>query len=166
MVSKVRFHPDGTCLASCASDHKIKIFDCRSQRLLQHYDAHIDTVNSVSFHSNGNFLASASNDATVKIWDLRKGQIMYTIYGHEGPTNCAEFSPLGDFILTGGQDANIVIWKSNLNERCSEVLHGISAAKVDTEIFVTDKPLVKKLPTETKPRFQITKKKENTQPNQ
>ena len=90
---------------------------------------------------------------------------MYTIYGHEGPTNCAEFSPLGDFILTGGQDANIVIWKSNLNERCTEVLHGISAAKVDTEIFVTDKPLVKKLPTETKPRFQITKK-ENKQPNQ
>ena len=119
-------------------------------------------MNSVSFHSNGNFLASASHDATVKIWDLRKGQIMYTIYGHEGPTNCAEFSPLGDYILTGGQDSNIVIWKTNLNEKTTEILHGIAAAKVDTDIFVTDKPLVKKLPTDPKPKFSITKKKENT----
>jgi centriolar protein POC1 len=143
MVSRVRFHPDGTCLASCGSDNKIKIFDARSQRLLQHYDAHTDSVNSVSFHSNGCYLASASNDATVKIWDLRKGQIMYTVYGHEGPTLCAEFSPLGDYLLSGGQDSNIVIWKTNLNEKCTEILHGISAAKIDTDIFVTDKALVK-----------------------
>ena len=121
-------------------------------------------MNSVSFHSNGCYLASASADATVKIWDLRKGQIMYTIYGHEGPTLCAEFSPLGDYLLTGGQDSNIVIWKTNLNERCTEILHGISAAKVDTDIFVTDKTLVKKLPSDPKPKFAITqKKKENIQ---
>lgn len=34
MINCVRFHPDSTCLASCGTDKKIKIFDCRSQRLL------------------------------------------------------------------------------------------------------------------------------------
>jgi centriolar protein POC1 len=34
MVSNVAFHPDGTCLASCGTDKKIKIFDVRSQKLL------------------------------------------------------------------------------------------------------------------------------------
>jgi centriolar protein POC1 len=73
MVASVNFHPDGSCLASCGSDKKIKIFDVRSTRLLQHYDAHNDAVNSVFFHSNGQYLVSSSNDSTVKIWDLRKG---------------------------------------------------------------------------------------------
>lgn len=40
MVTDVKYHPDGSCLASCSTDKKIKIFDCRSQKLLQHYDAH------------------------------------------------------------------------------------------------------------------------------
>jgi len=73
MVSSVRFHPDGTCLATAASDKKIKIFDSRSQRLIQHYDAHTKGVNSVAFHSNGSYLVSSSDDSTIKIWDLRRG---------------------------------------------------------------------------------------------
>ena len=146
MVSSIQFHPDGTCLASGASDKKIKIFDCRSQRLLQHYDAHSKGVNSVAFHANGLYLVSTSDDSTIKIWDLRKGQIMYTLYGHEGPSTTAKFSPLGDYIISGGDDQNLVIWKSNLNGRTTEVLHGATAAKVGTDIFVTDKAGVRELP--------------------
>jgi centriolar protein POC1 len=82
MVNCVRFHPDSTCLASCGTDKKIKIFDCRSHRLLQHYDAHDDSVNSIDFNPAGTHLISSSNDGTVKIWDLRKGCILYTLYGH------------------------------------------------------------------------------------
>lgn len=75
---------------------------------------------------------------------------MYTLYGHEGATTTATFSPMGDFLLTGGADANIVIWNSNLNERPTEELFGITAVKIETEVFVTDKPDVKKLPTSDK----------------
>lgn len=104
MVNNVKFHPDGSCMASCGSDGKIKIFDCRSQRLLQHYDAHTDAVNTVGFHKSGSYLISSSNDSTIKIWDLRRGCIMYTLFGHEGATTAASFSPMGDFIVSGGQD--------------------------------------------------------------
>jgi centriolar protein POC1 len=151
MVSNVNYHPDGTCLASCGSDKKIKIFDCRSKRLLQHYDAHEKEVNSVSFHTHGSYLISSSNDATVKVWDLRMGQILYTIFGHEGPTTSACFSSAGDFILTGGADANIVIWSSNLSPKPTESLKDFKDAPIKTEHYVTDKPRIHKLPVD-KPR--------------
>ena len=115
MVNKVRFHPDSTCLASCGTDKKIKIFDCRSHRLLQHYDAHDASVNSISFNQAGTHLISTSNDATVKIWDLRKGCILYTLYGHENASTSASFSPMGDYFLTGGSDSVVLAWQSNLN---------------------------------------------------
>jgi centriolar protein POC1 len=151
MVNGVSFHPDGTCLASGSTDKKIKIFDVRSQKLLQHYDAHNDAVNSVSFHSNGVYLTSTSNDSTVKIWDLRKGQILYTLFGHEGPTVCASFSPLGDYLLSGGADSNLVVWNTALNPTVTEELYGMTAARITTETFITDKADIKKLPEEKPP---------------
>lgn len=53
MVNNVKFHPDGTCLAASGSDNKIKIWDIRSKRLIQHYDAHGDSVTSIAFHPSG-----------------------------------------------------------------------------------------------------------------
>ena len=84
---------------------------------------------------------------------------MYTLYGHEGPTTTATFSPLGDFLLSGGDDNNIVIWNTNLNTEVTEELYGITATRIETDIYVTDKPEIKKLPVEqTKP----TKKESKT----
>mmetsp|Transcript_4115 Transcript_4115/g.6957 ORF Transcript_4115/g.6957 Transcript_4115/m.6957 type:complete len:184 (-) Transcript_4115:781-1332(-) len=145
MVNDVKFPPDSTCLASCGTDKKIKIFDCRSHRLLQHYDAHDDVVNSISFNQAGTHLISTSNDGTIKIWDLKKGCIMYTLYGHEGHTSASNFSPAGDYFLTGGLDSVIMCWKSNMNQYQSEDLHEITA-KIETEVFVTQKEKVDKLP--------------------
>ncbi len=34
IINTVKFHPDGTCLASGGHDKKIKIYDIRSKRLL------------------------------------------------------------------------------------------------------------------------------------
>ena len=149
MVSDVKFHPDGTCLASCGSDKKIKIFDVRSHRLLQHYDAHTDLINSIAFHPNGSYLLSTSNDGNLKIWDLRKGHILYTLIGHEGPTSSGTFSPAGDFFCSGGKDSVILVWKSGLNQLQTEVLYGLST-KVQTDVYVTDKEKFDKIPQEDK----------------
>lgn len=77
------------------------------------------------------------------------GQIMYTLFGHEGASTCASFSPLGDFLLTGGNDQNIVIWNTNLNEAVTEELHGVVPTKVESNVYITDKPEIKRLPVDT-----------------
>ena len=70
-------------MASGSVDRKIKVWDIRSKRLIQHYDAHPSSVTGISFHPSGNYLLSSSNDSTLKVWDLKMGQILYTLYGHE-----------------------------------------------------------------------------------
>jgi centriolar protein POC1 len=163
MINAVRFHPDSTCLASCGTDHKIKIFDCRSNRLLQHYDAHDDSVNTINFNSAGTHLISTSNDATIKIWDLRKGSILYTLYGHQGASTSAAFSPLGDYFVTGGADAVLLAWQSNLNQNHQEDLQEIRA-KIETEVFVTEKEKVDKLPETRGTKMGKTKQKKRSAP--
>jgi WD40 repeat protein len=79
---------------------------------------------------------------------LRRGTILYTLYGHEGETSSGSFSPAGDFFCTGGKDSVILVWKSNLNQQTVETLTGLSY-KVATEVFLTDKKEVAKLPSKT-----------------
>eukprot|EP00825_Cyclidium_porcatum_P047242 TRINITY_DN7632_c0_g1_i3.p1 TRINITY_DN7632_c0_g1~~TRINITY_DN7632_c0_g1_i3.p1 ORF type:complete len:187 (-),score=30.44 TRINITY_DN7632_c0_g1_i3:93-653(-) len=97
----------------CSGDQKIKIFDFRAKRLIQHYDAHTDAVVKLSFHPSGNFLLSASNDSKLKIWDLRKGTLAYTLYGHNGNSSACTFSPFGDYFASGGSDTVVLLWQSN-----------------------------------------------------
>lgn len=84
MVYKVQFSPDSTIVGSCSHDKKIKLFDVRSKRVIQHYDAHADSVLDIKFHPSGQFLMSAGADSKVKVWDLRLGKLAYTLYGHNG----------------------------------------------------------------------------------
>ena len=129
-MNSLRFHPDGTCIASASSDKTIKIWDIRSQRLIQHYDAHTDAVNSVAFHPNGRFLVSASNDSTLKVWDLSQGRVLYTLYGHEGASNAVHFSPCGDYFTSAGSDSVVMVWKSNLVDAEQEFIEDLGATTV------------------------------------
>ena len=67
--------------------------------------------------------------------------------GHEGPTASGTFSPAGDFFCSGGKDSVILIWKSGLNPLSTEILYGLST-KVQTDVYVTDKEKVERLPSE------------------
>lgn len=39
-----------------------------------------------------------------------------------------------------------MIWNTNLNEAVTEELYGIQATRIDTDIYITDKPEIKRLP--------------------
>lgn len=70
LVNAVEFHPDGTCIASASADQTIKVWDIRTNRLLQHYPAHADQVNCISFHPSGGYLLSGSNDTSLKVCSM------------------------------------------------------------------------------------------------
>jgi hypothetical protein len=100
-------------LASCSDDKTIKIYDLRSNQILQHYNAHAGPVYQIDFHPSGFYMASVSKDSKVKLWDLRKGEALYSLFGHTGAVKSVKFSHAGDYFATGGDDKMLLIWKTN-----------------------------------------------------
>ena len=84
MLYSCDFNPDGTCIATSSHDKKVRIYDIRTKKIVQIYDAHADSVLSVDFHPSGGFLLSTGADSKAKIWDLRMGKLAYTLLGHNG----------------------------------------------------------------------------------
>jgi len=120
IVNKVLFHPDGSCIAACSDDNSIKLWDIRTNRLLQHYDAHSAAVTNIAFN-DGDHILSSSLDGLVKVWDLREGRLVHTIQGHEGAVLSCDISPRNGFFATGGQDCFAHVWKSSFDS--TEILH-------------------------------------------
>jgi len=56
----------GNCVATGGTDGCIKLWDLRSGRIIQYYEAHEGATTDVSFHPSGNFLLSSSLDGTLK----------------------------------------------------------------------------------------------------
>ena len=109
-------------------------------------------MNSVAFNQSGSHLISTGNDGVVKVWDLRRGCILYTLFGHEAVgggsavTTTANFSPHSDYFVSGGNDSVVLCWSSALNPIPHEDLNELQA-KLETDVFITEKEKVTKLPT-------------------
>jgi hypothetical protein len=100
-------------VASCSDDKTVRIYDLRSNQLLQLYNAHKAAVNQVCFHPTGLYMTSCSDDSKVKVWDLRMGKALYSLLSHAGPVQAVDFSFAGDYFATGGNDKVLQLWKSN-----------------------------------------------------
>lgn len=128
-INDCKFNSDGTCLASCSTDKKVKLYDLRCKRLIQNYDAHGEAVTKVDFHPKNNFLMTTSLDSKIKIWEINRGVLEYTLYGHNGSTNTCAFSKYGDYFATGGSDSLAMIWKTNLENDQTEFIQILDGPK-------------------------------------
>jgi hypothetical protein len=115
-VTCLQFHPYGNVLATGCADNSIKLWDIRSNTLLQHYSAHDLAVSSIAFHPSGNFLLSTSLDSSIRLWDLRQGHQLYTIHGHPSPVHACAFNGTGDAFVTGGADQRVITWNTNISK--------------------------------------------------
>jgi WD40 repeat protein len=75
-VNVVAFSPDSKTLASGSSDETIKLWDARSDAVLQTLESHSGWVNAVAFSPDGKTLASGSGDWTVKLCDAKLGAVL------------------------------------------------------------------------------------------
>ena len=74
---------DGQVLASGGRDRTIRLWDARSNKLIQTFSGHRDAVSTLAFQHFTQMLYSGSHDRTVKMWNMAKRAYLDTLYGHQ-----------------------------------------------------------------------------------
>ncbi len=108
-VQSVAFSPDGTTLASGASDNTIKLWDIATETNVATLEGHAG-VSSIAYSPDGTTLASGAWDTTVKLWDIETLTNTATLEGHKSRILSVAFSPDGTTLASGSHDFAIKLW--------------------------------------------------------
>ena len=113
-VNSLAFSPGGERIASAVGDGTVKVWDNRTNKVIQALAAHPDSVYSVVFHPDGKHLASVGADRKVKVWDLTTGHTVFTRPSdaadhNRGTAYVVAFSPDGRR-LAAGNDGAVNVW--------------------------------------------------------
>lgn len=101
------YNSDGSKLVTCGYDHNIKIWDCRTHKLLDTVKIHDAIVATVQFSPDDKYILSSSYDSTVKIWDIAARKIVKNIKD-QLPFFCASYSPDGKKIVMISEDLVVI----------------------------------------------------------
>ncbi len=91
-VYAVDWISDGTTICAASDNGKLKLWDVRSMRLIQHYEVSPSAVNSISVHQSGIYLLSGDDEGKVKIFDLRQGRLGWSLFSHKSSVKCVAFN--------------------------------------------------------------------------
>lgn len=98
-------------LATGGEDGLIKLWDLRTNKLIETLKGHRGTVNGVKFGGNSNNLCSVSGDRTLKQWDCAQRGLIDTYYGHNNDILDIDHINDTDY-LTSGNDHQAIVWKT------------------------------------------------------
>ena len=90
-VCCVRFSPDGTMLATSATDRFMKVFNVATGALVKPFEGHTHHVLGVAWRADAKALATCSADNTIKAWDLSTGEQTRTIEGFAKEVTSIEY---------------------------------------------------------------------------
>ena len=74
---------DGKYVASAGRDSTIRLWDVRSNELLDTFKGHRDIISTLTFQDYTHTLYSGSHDRTVKIWNMTERMYVDTLFGHQ-----------------------------------------------------------------------------------
>ena len=100
------------------ANNNIKIWECKTGRLLQVLTAHTDFVNSVCFSPDDKYILSVSDDCTIKVWKKKNAlfKLFKSIKCRSHWSSDASYSSDGKSIVSVYNDETIKIWKSDLRQ--------------------------------------------------
>ncbi|BAT54348.1 WD repeat protein with Ser/Thr protein kinase motif protein [Nostoc sp. NIES-3756] len=107
---------DGNALASGGDDKIIKLWDLKTQKVVNSVMGHAQAVTSIAFSPQEELLATASDDKTIKLWHLPSLQEIATLNGHSHAVKSISFSPDGKILASGGWDKQVKLWDVSMSK--------------------------------------------------
>ncbi len=109
----VAFSPDGETIASCNQHGIIRIWDYKKQRLIDEFQAPIDS-RIIIFSPDGKWLVSLWDDGIALVWDVAEQEEIFAIEGHNRGVRTVAFSPDGKWLASAGYEGTILLWEVDL----------------------------------------------------
>ncbi|MBU6221871.1 MAG: serine/threonine protein kinase [Planctomycetes bacterium] len=123
-VTAVGWSPDGTVIASGASDGAVRL-GTRSGVAISWSDepigSHDDAVWSAAFSPDGRLLATASGDGSVRVWSVAGRSCIRELRADESASYAVAFAADGSTLATGGRDRTVRIWDASTWEQQREL---------------------------------------------
>jgi WD40 repeat protein/serine/threonine protein kinase len=141
VLSQPAFSPTGEQLAVASYDGSIKVWDIKTNRLLQSLEAHDGRVYDVEYSTDGKHLATAGHDKTVIVWLVESGNPLYKLEGHQEPVRAVAFSPDGSRLVSAGVDGTLRLWEV-ASARCLKILKGHKGKVYDAAFSPDGKQIV------------------------
>ena len=122
-VSSVSFSPDGTLLASGASNGTISVWDVETGEKVETLAGHGGII-SLSFSPDGTLLAWSSfgSSSRVFLWDVETRERVEVLAGHTATVHSIAFSPDGTLLAAGTGDGRVFLWDVAAGERVKSLV--------------------------------------------
>ena len=121
-VRSVSFSPDGTLLASGASNGTIFVWDVGTGEKVETIAGQDDII-SLSFSPDSTLLAwSLFGSSRIFVWDVETGERVEAIAGHTDGIHSLSFSPDGSLLAVGTRDGRIFLWDVAVGERVETLI--------------------------------------------
>uniref|UniRef100_A0AAY4D0Q1 Apoptotic protease-activating factor 1 n=1 Tax=Denticeps clupeoides TaxID=299321 RepID=A0AAY4D0Q1_9TELE len=113
------FSKDGTKIASCGANKRLRMFKSTTGEKLQEFQAHDDEVLCCTFSPDNRLIATCSSDRKVKVWNIEKGCLLRSFEEeHEEQINHCQFTNTSRPLLLATCSNDKFLW--NLNKASSQ----------------------------------------------
>ncbi|KAJ2840481.1 Lissencephaly-1 [Coemansia sp. 'formosensis'] len=109
-ITRVRFHPQYTLLATASEDMTVKLWDAESGDFERTIKGHTKAVQDVAFDAKGSVMVTCSADLTLRVWDVTADyKCVRTLHGHDHCVSAVCFLA-ADRLASASRDRTVKIW--------------------------------------------------------